>query len=322
MSALAGPLLVLLFALSQAFRDVFFGHVFQHLNFFAVILLAFGLSTAIFSVVTLIRGPGNFAKLNGHFATVLVANVTTAAAWTCFFFALTNLDPAICNTIHSAMGPLTVVALGARGFALAKRGVIGRVEYAGYAGIAASVAALWCVVVSGYSGLPMKNLAASVAGLVLLSVSGASITVSLLYCKRLQDSGVGADALTAVRYAVLILLAGTITFWNGRLGGAETGWQLAILLSATVMLIILPLYALQLGIGRTSPLTAQVIRALGPVFVFAMEQLDGRVRYSAPTLICILIYSASVVLSNFARGWYDKPEGIDTSELVTLTKLR
>ena len=207
-----------------------------------------------------------------------------------------------------------MVALGARGFALAKRGVIGRVEYAGYAGIAASVAALWCVVVSGYSGLPMKNLAASVAGLVLLSVSGASITVSLLYCKRLQDSGVGADALTAVRYAVLILLAGTITFWNGRLGGAETGWQLAILLSATVMLIILPLYALQLGIGRTSPLTAQVIRALGPVFVFAMEQLDGRVRYSAPTLICILIYSASVVLSNFARGRHDKPEGDDLSE--------
>jgi len=306
MSAFAGPLLVLLFTLSQAFRDVFFGNVFQRLNFFAVILLAFVLSTVIFGLVTLIRGPHNFAKFRGHLKTVLVANVTTATAWTCFFFALTNLDPAICNTIHCAMGPLTVVVLGARGVALAQPGVIGRVEYACYAGIAASVVALWCIVVSGYSGLPVKNLTASVTGLALLSVSGVSITVSLLYCKRLQDHGVAADALTAVRYLALILLAAIVAPWNGQLGGAETAWQLAILLLATITLIILPLYVFQLGIGRTSPLTAQVIKALGPVFVFAMEQLDGRVHYSALTLMCILIYSGSVVLSNVAHCWYSQ----------------
>jgi hypothetical protein len=63
------------------------------------------------------------------------------------------------------------------------------------------------------------------------------------------------------------------------------------------VLIVLPLYAYQLGIGRTTPLTAQVIRALGPVFVFALEQLGGRLHYSLPTLACILVYSASVIVS-------------------------
>ena len=62
----------------------------------------------------------------------------------------------------------------------------------------------------------------------------------------------------------------------------------------------------QLGIGRTSPLTAQIIRALGPVFVFALEQLDGRLHYSLPTLACILFYSASVIVSNIAHGWTDE----------------
>ena len=307
MSRLLGPSLVLLFTLSQAFRDVYFGDVFQHYDFFVIILIAFTLSTGIFAFVTLIRAPADFAKLRGHMGAIIAANITTALAWTCFFFALTYLDPAIVNTVHSAMGPLTVIVLGACGVALAKPKAIGRIEFAGYAGIAGSVAALWWVVIAGYSGLPTTNLAASIMGLALLSVSGASITVSLLYCKRLQDCGIGADAVTAARYIVLIMLAATVVLCRGKTGIA-TPRELGILSVATTALIVLPLFAFQLGIGRTTPLTAQVIRALGPVFVFALEQFDGRMHYSAPTLVCILAYSASVIVSNVAHGWSEDRE--------------
>ena len=122
-------------------------------------------------------------------------------------------------------------------------------------------------------GLALTNLAASMAGLALLSVSGISITISLLYCKRLQDCGIGADAVTAARYLLLILFAGTVVLWHGNFGGVDTPRQFTLLSAATTVFIVLPLYAYQLGIGRTTPLTAQVIRALGPVFVFAMESL-------------------------------------------------
>jgi len=304
--ALFGPLLVLIFALSQSVRDVYFGSVFQHFDFFLIILLAFSWSTVIFAAVTLIRAPSDFAKLRAQPRSIVMANVTTALAWTSFFFALTHVDPAICNTIHGAMGPLTVVVLGARGVALAKPRSIGRVEYAGYAGIAASVAALWWIVIGGYSGLALTSITASVAGLALLSVSGISITISLLYCKRLQDCGIGADAVTTVRYLLLILLAGTVVLWRGSFDGAHTAGRFTSLSAATIVLIVLPLYAFQLGIGRTTPLTAQVIRALGPIFVFGLEQLDGRLYYSLPTLACILVYSASVIVSNIAHGWSDE----------------
>ena len=302
MRALLGPSLVLIFTLSQAFRDVYFGEVFQRYNYFVIILLAFSLSTAIFACATLIRAPRDFGKLRGHMGAVIASNITTALAWTCFFFALTYLDPAIVNTIHSAMGPLTVVVLGSAGVALAKPKPLGRVECAGYVGIAASVAALWWVVIGGYSGLPASTLKVSVMGLALLSVSGTSITVSLLYCKRLQDHGIGADAVTAARYIVLIALAAAVVLWRGKTGIA-TPREFAVLAFATTALIVLPLFAFQLGIGRTAPLTAQVIRALGPVFVFALEQFDGRLHYSLPTLACILAYSVSVIVSNIAHGW-------------------
>jgi hypothetical protein len=40
--------------------------------------------------------------------------------------------------------------------------------------------------------------------------------------------------------------------------------------------------------------------------VFALEQLDGRVHYSLPTLACIVVSSAPVVVNNNARGWTDE----------------
>lgn len=305
MSMLLGPAFVLVFTLSQAFRDVYFGDIFQRYAFFLIILIAFVLSTVIFAAATLIRVPADVGKLRGQWRTLVAANITTALAWTCFFFALTYLDPAIVNTIHSAMGPLTVVLLGAGNVALAKPKPIGRVECAGYAGIAASVAVLWYIVIGGYSDLPTMNLGVAVAALALLGVSGSSITVSLLYCKRLQDQGIGADAVTAARYIALIALAGGAIFWRGRTALPPLR-DLAGLSVATTALIVLPLFAFQLGIGRTTPLTAQVIRALGPVFVFGLEQFDHRIHYSLPALMCILAYSASVIVSNVAHGWSDE----------------
>jgi hypothetical protein len=297
-----GPLLILAFCLSQALRDVYFGHVFQGVDFFAVILLAFSLSTLIFGVITACRAPADFKLLRGQIRTVLAMNVTTALAWSCYFFALTHLEPAIVNTVHSGMGPLTVLALAACGMRLAKPGVVRRGELCGYAGIALSIAALWWVVLAGRSGLPAGNDATDLASLALLMVSGSSITISLLYSKRLHDHGVSAEAVTAVRYPLLILLAAGIEASNGRLQGVEP-WELATLAVATTALIVMPLFALQVGIALTAPLTAHVIRSLGPVCVFALEQIDGRITYSMPTLICVIAYSLAAIASNLAHGW-------------------
>jgi drug/metabolite transporter (DMT)-like permease len=298
---LLGPALVLLFCVSQAFRDVYFGHAFQGIDFFTVILLAFVASTIIFTAIPLIRKPAAFAKLRGQLATVLLVNMTTALAWSCYFFALSRLEPSVVNTVHSGMAPLTVVALAAFGARIAKPQAVGWVEYAAYTGIALALAALGWVVLSDRSGMAGGGTA-SLLGLGALLVSGASITVSLLYCKRLQDRGVSAEVVTAVRYLLLIAVAaGAVIHGDGfrGVGSLPAGATLALL--ATV-LIVLPLFAFQVGIGLTAPLTANELRALGPVFVFALQQLDGRLHYSAPTLICILAYSVAAIVGNVAHA--------------------
>lgn len=305
MTALLGPLVILAFCLSQALRDVYFGHVFQDIDFFAVILVAFTLSTLVFGVITATRAPAQFKMLRDHIPTVLAMNATTALAWSCYFFALTHLEPSIVNTVHSGMGPLTVLALAACGVRLAKPGAIGRGELWSYGAIALAIAALWWVVLSGRSGLPGGDATTSLLALALLTVSGSSITLSLLYSKRLHDHGVSPEAVTAVRYLLLIVLAAGIETFRGRMQGIGGVGDLALLSAASMALIVLPLFALQVGIALTAPLTAHVIRSLGPVCVFALQQIDGRLVYSMPTLICVIAYSAAAITSNLVHGWRD-----------------
>ena len=90
-------------------------------------------------------------------------------------------------------------------------------------------------------------------------------------------------------------------------GGTATslpGWQDLLWLStAAFMLIVVPSFAVQLGIARASPLAVNVIRAMGPVFVFAFQQLDGRRSFSAPTLACIAAFCVFATLASLVRGW-------------------
>jgi drug/metabolite transporter (DMT)-like permease len=305
--SLAGPSLILAFCVSQAFRDVYFASVFQGVDFLAVVLLAFLVSALGFGAYSIATTPREYGILRRHPGAVVAMNVTTAMAWTSYFFALKHLEPSVVNTIHSGMGPLTVLALSAFGMKAAKGSPVGVVERGCYAGIVLALAALWWVVLSGRSGLAVHDLAANLAGLALLLVSGSSITVSLLYAKTLHDRGVGAETVSSIRYLLIVAASAAVVGFGDRPSGIETTGQLAILGVAASVLIVAPLYALQAGLARTPPLTGHVIRALGPVCVFAFEQLDGRIVYSTPTLVCILAYSVFVIAGNAARGWRGTP---------------
>jgi drug/metabolite transporter (DMT)-like permease len=294
---------VLLFALSQAFRDVYFAHVFQGIGVFTVILLAFAISTLIFGAVALIRAPHELRAMRREWRVMLWMNATTALAWICYFSSLKHLQPSIVNTLHSGAGPLTVIVLSALGLHIAKPSRVRLAEYLCYAGLVGSLVFLWRVVLAGHSGLRADNVVTSLAGLALLLVSGASITISLLLSKRLNDRGIGANAITAGRYLLIIVVALAVVLIGGTPSGIGSLAELQGLALAATLLIVLPLYSLQLGTAYTAPLTAHVVRSLGPVFVFALELADGRIAYSGLAFAGIALYSAFAIAANLARGW-------------------
>ena len=298
---LFGPLMVLLFCLSQAFRDVYLGHVFQRADFFVVILLAFVPSTLFFAGLSAWRTPGDWRRLAGAWRIILAMNITTGLAWTSYFFGLSQIEPAVVNTLHSGIGPLTVIALAFAGFSIAGKSELSRAEGWCHAGVALTLAGLWFAVLAGWSGLPATG--STLVALTLLVLSGASITISHLYARRMHEAKFGSETITAVRYG-FIMIGAVIAIWLlDRPSGVSGAGDAAFLGIAAALLIALPLYILQIGVSRTPQMTAHVIRSLGPVFVFALEQFDGRLTLSFPVFALILLYSAFVIAANFLRGW-------------------
>ena len=297
-----GVAMILAFCLSQAFRDVYLGHVFQQVDFFWIILLAFIPSTLFFGVLAWLRQRADFSALARHGGTVLAMNVATALAWTSYFFGLSQIEPAVVNTLHSGVAPLTVVALSAAGFAIAGTHRVRAIEGLALAAMTATMAGLWWAVLSGQSGLGGGSRTTAFVALCLLVVSGASITISHLFAKKLHDAGLGATTITASRYLLIMVSAVAFIAFRDRPSGIESIGHGALLGLAAALLIALPLYALQIGIAHTPQLLSHILRATGPAFVFAMEQFDGRLHWSGLVLTLIVAYSIFVAGANIAHG--------------------
>lgn len=299
-----GVLLILVFVTAGAARDVFFGGVFQQFRFFEVVLVAFGMATAVFLVALVLFHRHQLAAIAGAWREAVATNLGTAAAWLSFFFALKLLEPAVVQTLHFGMGSVTLVLMGALGLHIARPARIRPIEAMVQVLILATLAALAAVVMLDLSGLPDRPTANNALGIALALASGVFISLSTDVTKRMNERGVSPEGVLAVRFIGIILVAGiavAISPDNGeaaRLGDwrAVTG-----LAAAAMVLVVLPLYALQLGLARTSSVSAWVLMALGPCMVFAIQGLDDRLDYSPYTLGCIVAFSGLAIASNLVR---------------------
>ena len=301
-SAVIGLGCLLFFAVSQGVRDAFFGNVFQSVSFLAVAVLAFGTSTLVFTSIAACRPGSNIRRLLESKRDFAALNATNAAAWLSFFFGLRYLEPAVVATLYNGIGPLAVLGLQASGW-LRAEGRISFGEGACYGGIAAALAALVAVVLTNRSGLALSDLGAQGSAIVAALIGGVMITTSHVFARRFNDKGVGSDAVLGTRFLFTLVAAAALELAIGTPSGRPSFNAIPFLTMMAFALVVIPGFMLQLGIARASPLAVNVFRALGPVFVFSVQQFDGRLRFSGATLGCIIAFCACAISASLLRGW-------------------
>lgn len=299
---LLGPLLALVFTISQAMRDVHFSGVFQSIDLFEVILMAFPLMTVAFGLYVLARDPGNLVLLARHRRSALAMNLATTSMWVSYFFALKYVEPSVVNTMFGATTLLSAVALIKGGANITRDTPVRAAEYVYYGGLAMVVLLLWAIVLGGASGLATEPLIGAI-GLGLVMVSALSHAFSTLFERRLNEHGVRAETVVASRFVLLALVALLVEAADGRPFAHAVDGGILPLMLAVVVLIVVPTWIVQVAVATTSPITLKAIMALAPIFVFALQPLDGRIGYSPQVLMATLLYAAFVIGGNVARGW-------------------
>lgn len=299
--------LVLVFVFASALRDVYLGEIFQRLEFFAVVLTAFSLTTVIFMGFLLARQRAQFAAMRAAWREVVVTNLGTAMAWLSYFFALKLLEPAVVNMLHIGIGPIALITLNLAGIHISGPAVVRKSELVVQVGILLSLAALSAIVLLQLSGLSDRSPSQNLAGIVLALASGVFIALTTDVTKRLNGKGVSAEGVLAVRFLGIVLVAALMVGFGGGGNSAidfEALWPVA---AASLVFMVLPLYALQLGVARTSTISVWVVISLSPVCIFAAQFFDGRLTQSPFTLACIIAYSALALGSNLLRKFETHP---------------
>jgi drug/metabolite transporter (DMT)-like permease len=293
---------LLLFVIGQAVRDTWLGHLVGKHGVFEIALVVFGTAVLLFTTLMLIAARSQLMLLARHCRLVLGVNLTTAAAWLCYFGALSRVEPTAANLMFSGIAPLSVSVLATLGLRASDLVPIGRSERVLHVCIGACLILLCWTIASRHSSLGGLSPARGVAGLSLAAASGIVITAESVLAKQMNERGISALAIVGVRFTLVALIAlGVTTGGQNSLTPLSAG-EIATLCGICVAVLILPIYLAQLGLQFTSPLTSGVVLSFGPAAVLALQATHGGTLPSGWMLFVVAAYAACSLLSVLLRA--------------------
>ena len=121
-----------------------------------------------------------------------------------------------------------------------------------------------------------------------------------MLCRTLNDAGVTPSALLSLRYPATALSAAVLASLSPSGLPAALSWVDAVVAVAS-LLIIVPSYVNQIGISLASPLTVRVVLATGPVLIFFVQLIEGRLSPSPYSLTAAILYAIVAISAGLAR---------------------
>jgi drug/metabolite transporter (DMT)-like permease len=298
----AGFLASFAFMVLASVRDVYLGGLFQRLSPLHVAIVAFALCSVVFLPIALVKSPGSLWLLLRRPRDLFWVNATSAVAWIAFFYALRVIEPLLVQIIFSGIGPLSVVWIDRLVPGAAPSAPRSRAERRVHLGLLAAIAVAIAIALGGLSGAGPQPLSVAAIGVALAVCAGISISVNTLLCRRLNDAGVDPTALVSVRFIGAVALAAGLAGPSGHgLSVLFSPDVITAVLGASLLLIVLPNYVNQVGISLASPLTVRVVLALGPVVIFLLQLVEGRLSSSPYSLAGAILYGGLAISAGLTR---------------------
>lgn len=287
------------FLVLDAIQAVYLGGLFQRMDSFLIGALVFGLSTAYCLIVAGLTG-GDLQRALARPVDLAGLNVFAAGAWIAYLLAIQRIEPAVAFTLFCGIIPLVAIGAGRLGVQVApdRRHPT---EAAGYAVLGLGLLMLAGATLTGLSGFVRGGTGAALAGIVLALVAGAFITAMLTYGRRLDRAGVGPLAQSGLRFPLYLLLALAGYGLGLDAKGPVAADDLALAVAIGLVVLAFPIYAVQKAVSLTSTLTIGAFAAIGPLLVFLLQLVEGRVDYAPATLAGLLVYFGGALLAAFGR---------------------
>ncbi len=308
------------FVILEAAQAVFFGGVFQDYDSFLIGGAVFGLTAAGALIWAKARAPEQLGIAWANRASLFGLNLSTALVWVAYFYALQMIEPAVVFTVFSGLIPIAIVIASACGVPEASP-LRNRIEGIGLIAVVIGVGYLAAITLLGQSGFVRGGWTAAIVGLLLTCVSAVSLAAMMIYSRRLDRLGIAPVAQYGLRFPLYVMVA-LPTAWLGLdgKGPVDPGGLLAVVVIGFAIMAF-PVFAMQKAISLMSTLTLAAITALGPLFVFLFQIVEGRVAYAPATMTGLMIYFAGAVLAAYGGARHSGGKSIVHERKGIATKL-
>ena len=297
-----GVIFALAFVLLESTQFVFFGGLFQRMNSFLFGFLVFGITVVVFVGWTILVHPEQFKKAIGMPRQLLAVNLGAVVTFTAYLMSVQLLEPAITYTISAGTMPITAYVLYRFKWREGEP-MRNRFEAGGNILIFCSIIFLAVITVAGFSGFVRGDESVAILGVLLAIIDGVFFTLILVYSQRLSKAGVGPAAVLGIRLPLYVIVTSVIAFSGSGEGEVLSFYDTVVFVAIGFLLSVPPLYLLQKAVETLSTLTISAITALGPLVIFILQVVEGRVDYKTATLVGLAIYITGAFLSATGAVW-------------------
>ncbi len=294
--AAIGVIWALAFVILESVQYVYFGGLFQKMSSFLFGFLVFGVVVTVVGIWAAFAAGDQLRSAFAKPAPLIGANVSATFAWAAYLGSVQLIEPAIAYTIGAGVMPITAYVAHLMGVPEGEP-MRNRTEALGVLTLFVAIAYLAVVTVSGHSGFVRGGPWAGLGGVILAIGDGVLFTVMLIYCQRMDRQGVGPGLVFGLRFPLYVLSAGAVVALGLDPQPAPPPTEIVVIIVIGLALTVPPLYALQRAVGAVSTLTIGALTAIGPFVIFGLQQIEGRVDYSIPTLAGLAVYFAGALFA-------------------------
>jgi drug/metabolite transporter (DMT)-like permease len=293
-----GLFYVLIYNLLSGAKEVYFSSLVQGIPPIPTAVILFVYVTLFFNLLQLHELPARWQRLKAAGKDVFFLNLTSMASWFSFFYTLKYLEPAISSTIVLSIGPVLTLVFSSYFRPQSKVHWLERFASLGtLSTVALLIGATW-IGRTAVGVMPLKNFIIGMSSCLICSVSVVGNTI---FSKRLNDLKWTPKQIMADRFFLMILIGAL--FWPNSVAPLPLafGDRLIIWPLASLLGVIAPLYALQMGIQRCEPIIVSLLLSTAPLFILLGQLMDHRFVWSNLSLVGIMISIVFTLIGVNAR---------------------
>jgi drug/metabolite transporter (DMT)-like permease len=284
--------MVMTYNLLSATKEVISGSLVQTVDPIALTALVFTIVLVVFQCLAIARGNAVYTRPFSHAGMLLLLNLFTCGAWIGFFYSVAFLEPAVVSALMVGLGPALATMLVPAWYGGSAR----KPEILGAAGILISTSYIAYVAATGNSSMGSLSAHDLLHGGLSALLGSVAMVGASIYSKRLSNAGARPVAIMAHRFYLLVAVAFGIALLT-QTELATLAPYGAMILSLSVLGVVVPLWALQVGIKYLQPVYVTILISTAPTFTYTIQLLDSRLEVRPEIFVGVVALCLSAILS-------------------------